>query len=70
MVAAICWSPLLEHYESVFKGANQMIGYIAPPVTDQVVKDNPIGVNAKKMAVCLPHRTIIQGIPGITPMKC
>ena len=33
MVAAILWSPLLEHYDSIFKGANQMIGYIAPPVT-------------------------------------
>ena len=33
MVAAILWSPWLEHYQSVFDGINKMIGYVAPPVT-------------------------------------
>jgi SSS family solute:Na+ symporter len=33
MVVAIAWSPLLAHYEDVFKGVNQMITYVAPPVT-------------------------------------
>lgn len=33
MLAAILWSPLLGRYQSVFKGINQMIGYVAPPVT-------------------------------------
>ena len=33
MVAAIVWSPLLSHYENIFKGVNQMISYVAPPVT-------------------------------------
>jgi len=33
MVAAILWSPLLRHYEDIFKGVNQMISYVAPPVT-------------------------------------
>lgn len=33
MVAAILWSPWLEHYESVFDGINKMITYVAPPIT-------------------------------------
>ncbi len=33
MVVAILWSPLLDHYEQLFKGINQMITYVAPPVT-------------------------------------
>jgi len=33
MAAAILWSPFLEHFESIFKGLNAMICYIAPPIT-------------------------------------
>ena len=33
MLAAILWSPLLSHYEQLFKGITQMITYVAPPVT-------------------------------------
>jgi SSS family solute:Na+ symporter len=33
MVIAILWSPLLEHYKSIFQGINAMICYIAPPIT-------------------------------------
>lgn len=33
MVTAICWSPLLKHFDSIFQGLNVMICYIAPPIT-------------------------------------
>jgi solute:Na+ symporter, SSS family len=33
MLAAIVWSPLLSHFESIFQGLNVMICYIAPPIT-------------------------------------
>jgi SSS family solute:Na+ symporter len=33
MGAAILWSPLVAHFGSLFAGLNQVIGYIAPPIT-------------------------------------
>jgi SSS family solute:Na+ symporter len=33
MIAAILWSPYIEHYKSIYKGANTLICYIAPPIT-------------------------------------
>ena len=33
MVAAILWSPWVGQFGSIFKGINQVIGYVAPPVT-------------------------------------
>jgi SSS family solute:Na+ symporter len=33
MAAAILWSPHLNRFESLFKGLNMMICYIAPPIT-------------------------------------
>jgi len=33
VIAAILWSPMLGHYRSVFDGINQMITYVAPPIT-------------------------------------
>jgi SSS family solute:Na+ symporter len=33
MVAAILWSPLVSHYQSIFQGINSLICYVAPPIT-------------------------------------
>lgn len=33
MIAAMLWSPLLEHFESIFQGIVALICYIAPPIT-------------------------------------
>lgn len=33
MIAAVCWSPFLGRYESIFQGINSIICYIAPPIT-------------------------------------
>jgi len=33
IVAAICWSPFLGRFDSIFQGINAMISYIAPPIT-------------------------------------
>ena len=33
MLAAVLWSRMLGHYQSVFDGINQMITYVAPPIT-------------------------------------
>ncbi|HLA83404.1 MAG TPA: sodium/solute symporter [Thermoguttaceae bacterium] len=33
LVAAIAWSPYLEHLGGIFKGINTMISFIAPPIT-------------------------------------
>lgn len=33
MIAAMCWSPFLGRYESIFQGINSIISYIAPPIT-------------------------------------
>jgi solute:Na+ symporter, SSS family len=33
LVAAIAWSPLLENFGGIFQGINQMISFIAPPIT-------------------------------------
>jgi len=33
MLTAIAWSPYIAHYENIYKGANTLICYIAPPIT-------------------------------------
>ena len=33
MVAAILWSPLISHFQSIFQGITALICYIAPPIT-------------------------------------
>jgi len=33
MIAAILWSPLISHYQSIFQGITALICYIAPPIT-------------------------------------
>ena len=33
MVAAILWSPLISHFQSIFQGVTALICYIAPPIT-------------------------------------
>jgi SSS family solute:Na+ symporter len=33
MVAAIMWSPLISHFQSIFQGVTALICYIAPPIT-------------------------------------
>jgi len=33
MVLAILWSPLIARFESIYKGANTVICYVAPPIT-------------------------------------
>jgi SSS family solute:Na+ symporter len=33
MIAAMLWSPMLEHFESIFQGIVALICYIAPPIT-------------------------------------
>ena len=33
MIAAILWSPLVSHFESIFQGITAVICYIAPPIT-------------------------------------
>jgi SSS family solute:Na+ symporter len=33
MVAAILWSPLISHFQSIFQGIVALICYIAPPIT-------------------------------------
>ncbi len=33
MVAAVVWSPYLDHYKSIFQGIVAMICYVAPPIT-------------------------------------
>ena len=33
MIAAICWSPLISHFQSIFQGIVALICYIAPPIT-------------------------------------
>ncbi len=33
MLAAISWSPFVGRFEGIFKGINEMIGYVAPPIT-------------------------------------
>ncbi len=33
MLAAILWSPLISHYQSIFQGITALICYIAPPIT-------------------------------------
>ena len=33
MLAAIAWSPQIEKFETVFQGVNDLICYIAPPIT-------------------------------------
>lgn len=33
MLLAILWTPLLEHYESMYQGVVELICYIAPPIT-------------------------------------
>ena len=33
MIAAILWSPLISHFQSIFQGITALICYIAPPIT-------------------------------------
>ncbi|MBE7558997.1 sodium/solute symporter [bacterium] len=33
MLAAIAWSPYVGRFEGIFQGINEMIGYVAPPIT-------------------------------------
>jgi len=33
MIAAICWSPVVGRYESIYQGLSAIICYIAPPIT-------------------------------------
>ena len=33
MVAAVCWSPFVGHYGSIYQGISSIICYIAPPIT-------------------------------------
>ena len=33
MLAAISWAPFVGRFEGIFKGINEMIGYVAPPIT-------------------------------------
>jgi SSS family solute:Na+ symporter len=33
MVAAILWSPLISHFQSIFQGITALICYVAPPIT-------------------------------------
>jgi solute:Na+ symporter, SSS family len=33
MIASIAWSPYVEHWPSLFQGLNELICYIAPPIT-------------------------------------
>jgi solute:Na+ symporter, SSS family len=33
MVAAILWSPLISHFQSIFQGIVSLICYVAPPIT-------------------------------------
>lgn len=33
MVVAIVWTPFIAHFEGIYKGANTLICYIAPPIT-------------------------------------
>ncbi len=33
MIVAIAWTPAIAHYESIYKGSNTLICYIAPPIT-------------------------------------
>jgi SSS family solute:Na+ symporter len=33
MIAAILWSPLISHFQSIFQGIVTLICYIAPPIT-------------------------------------
>jgi len=33
MIAAILWSPLISHFQSIFQGIVSLICYIAPPIT-------------------------------------
>ena len=33
MVLAILWSPLIDHFKTIYQGCNTLICYIAPPIT-------------------------------------
>ena len=64
MIAAILWSPLISHFQSIFQGVTALICYIAPPITAVFVW----GVFWKRASAKAAAATLTVGLgPGAWP---
>jgi SSS family solute:Na+ symporter len=57
MIAAILWSPLISHFESIFQGIVALICYIAPPITAVFIW----GVFWRKASGIAAYATLVAG---------
>ena len=57
MIAAILWSPLISHFQSIFQGIVALICYIAPPITTVFIW----GVFWRKASGIAAYATLVAG---------